>query len=70
MTPDRDKTWAEKIPLATCRCTHVNTLHAGSIGACAFLGCKCQGFKERHKSELPVEPKTFQDVQEIMQGGT
>lgn len=61
----RDKTWAEKIELQYCRCSHTNTIHAGGIGDCAFYGCTCREFKEKLPSS--VEPKTFRDVKAIMQ---
>lgn len=61
---ERDKTWAEKIELANCRCGHSNTIHAGGIWGCAFGGCTCQEFRERIASEPP--PKTFRQVKEIM----
>jgi hypothetical protein len=62
---NNDKTWAEKITLATCRCGHTNTIHAGGTEGCAFLGCACCEFKERM---TPVEPPSaFQEVKEIMQ---
>lgn len=46
-TSDRDKTWAETMEPALCRCGHLNTIHAGGIGDCAFPHCVCQEFKEK-----------------------
>lgn len=50
---EREKTWAEKIELAYCRCTHANTVHTGALWTCGFIGCTCQEFRERITSDEP-----------------
>lgn len=63
---EREKTAAEKIKLATCRCGHVNTLHAGAIYDCGFPGCTCCEFGERLAGEPRDEKSAFQEVKETM----
>lgn len=60
---ERDKSWAEKMELRYCHCRHINTIHAGGVGDCAFIGCTCQEFKERMASSEPPR-SAFQKVKE------
>lgn len=65
-TTEREKTATEKMTLAYCHCEHTNTVHAGGLWTCGFIGCTCQEFKERIKSDPP--PGSFQHVKKVMSG--
>lgn len=65
-TTVREKTLAEKMHLAYCRCEHPNTVHAGGLWTCAMPECTCQEFKERIASDPPRS--SFEEVRQIMKG--
>lgn len=50
-------------PLLQCRCDHPHTVHAGGIGSCAMLECKCSEFKQGSSKEPPT---SFQKVVQEM----